>query len=71
MKILGFLLILAGGALLIIQKYFAESQAQLLNWLAEYARIQPDNNVIVGFSVLAVGVLLMLIGFLAGGRRDI
>lgn len=68
MKFLGFLLILVGGALLVIQQFFAETQPQMLNWLAEY--IQPSNNIIVGISIAGAGVLLMLIGFLAGGRRD-
>ena len=70
MKILGFLLILLGGALLIMDQYFATDAATILKWLQDNIKITADNRMIIGFSVAGAGILLMLIGFLAGGRRD-
>ncbi len=70
MKILGFLLILLGGALLVMSKMYAVESASILTWLNETISISLENRDIVGYSFAGAGLLLMLIGFLAGGRRD-
>ena len=66
MKFLGFLLIILGSALLIMQKWFAGNP--VLTWMKQY--VAETNNMTIGISVDGAGVLLLLIGFLTGGRRD-
>ena len=70
MKILGFLLILIGGALLVMHHFFQTDAVAILDWLKNTISITEANRNIIGISVAGAGVLLMLIGFLAGGRRD-
>jgi len=70
MKILGFLLILIGGALLLMHYMFATESLAILTWLKDTVSVTETNRNIIGISVAGAGLLLMLIGFLAGGRRD-
>ena len=69
MKILGILLILIGGAALIIssQNYDVAGFSHYAKWIAGTKMAAYDMHIRIG--VLGVGVLFLLLGLMFGRRR--
>ena len=69
MKILGILLILIGGAALVIhlQGYAVPGFDQYAAWIKGTAMAQYDRHIRIG--VLGLGVLFLLLGLMFGRRR--